>query len=130
MPQFIMPLGSDEGARAFSQLDEFTRSYVECAFWLLDEELEDEGLSFLDLDPESLALMVADCAAFQAARAELPEGYSLGQAGMDFWLTRNRHGAGFWDRGLGAVGDQLTKDAHGYGSCDLYLGDDGKLYLM
>jgi hypothetical protein len=21
-------------------------------------------------------------------------------AGRDFWLTRNRHGAGYWDRGL------------------------------
>jgi hypothetical protein len=29
------------------------------------------------------------------------------QAGIDFWLTRNRHGAGYWDRGLGITGDKL-----------------------
>ena len=39
----------------------------------------------------------------------------------DFWLTRNRHGAGFWDRGLGAIGDRLTAMSHTYGSVDLYL---------
>ena len=47
----------------------------------------------------------------------------------DFWLTRNGHGAGFWDRGLGSVGDELTKNAKPFGSVDAYVGDDGKVYL-
>ena len=33
----------------------------------------------------------------------------------DYWLTRNRHGAGFWDRGLGDLGDRLTELAHNDG---------------
>lgn len=49
-------------------------------------------------------------------------------AGIDFWLTRNGHGAGFWDRGLGDVGTRLTCAAHNYGSVDLYAGDDGLIY--
>ena len=54
--------------------------------------------------------------------------YHYGRAGHDFWLTRNGHGAGYWDRGLGEVGDALTTAAEVYGSCDLYVGDDGKIY--
>jgi hypothetical protein len=44
-------------------------------------------------------------------------------------MNRNRHGAGYWDRGLGSAGDKLTEFAHSFGSCDLYRGDDGLLYL-
>jgi hypothetical protein len=51
------------------------------------------------------------------------------QIGHDFWLTRNRHGAGFWDRGLGDLGDKLTAAAHTYGESNLYVGDDGQVYV-
>ena len=50
------------------------------------------------------------------------------QLGHDLWLTRNYHGAGFWDRGLGEIGDKLTELAHSYGGVTLYIGDDGKIY--
>ncbi len=36
------------------------------------------------------------------------------QCGHDLILTANRHGAGFWDRGLGEAGDRLTKATRGY----------------
>jgi hypothetical protein len=49
--------------------------------------------------------------------------------GHDLWLTRNGHGAGFWDRGLGDVGDKLTAIAKRMGSKSLYVGDDGKIYI-
>lgn len=35
--------------------------------------------------------------------------------GQDFYLTRNRHGTGFWDRGYGPTGDDLTEAAKVYG---------------
>ena len=47
------------------------------------------------------------------------------QFGMDFYLTREGHGAGFWDRGLGLLGDYLTTIAKYHGSADL-LTDDGR----
>lgn len=56
-------------------------------------------------------------------------GMSMEQAAHDFWLTRNRHGAGFWDRGLGAAGDELSALCKPYGTCDLYIGDDGRIHL-
>lgn len=66
----------------------------------------------------------------QAARAARPEYDSIGNVGDDFWLTRNGHGSGFWDRGLGAVGDELTAAAKAHGSADVYLGEDGQLHLL
>ena len=36
-------------------------------------------------------------------------------AGHDFALTRNGHGTGFWDRGLGDIGDMLTEECKPYG---------------
>lgn len=66
----------------------------------------------------------------RAARAVDPDyARNPGQIGHDFWLTRNGHGAGFWDRGLGDVGDQLSEAARAHGAMDAYLGDDGDLYL-
>ena len=51
-------------------------------------------------------------------------------AGYDFALTRNGHGVGFWDRGEGDIGEALTKSAKAYGEVDMYVGDDGKLYVL
>ena len=50
------------------------------------------------------------------------------RAGHDFWLVRNSHGAGFWDRGLGDLGVRLSNAAMSYGEVFLYPGDDGKVY--
>lgn len=45
-------------------------------------------------------------------------------AGIDFHLTRNRHGAGFWDRGTGDIGRRLTDNAHPYGEIHGWIDDD------
>jgi hypothetical protein len=51
------------------------------------------------------------------------------QAGHDFFLTRNGHGAGFWDRGLGDRGDRLTKSAKSWGEMSTYIGDDELIHV-
>ncbi|MBR1173878.1 hypothetical protein JQ617_07925 [Bradyrhizobium sp. KB893862 SZCCT0404] len=137
MPQFIMPHDSVEGVRLFNDLDTFTQAYVECVFFTEchgdNPELEDA--TFEDLAAETLASIVEDCKDFQACYATLlsrayeVEGYDEERAGHDYWLTRNGHGAGFWDRGLGEVGQRLTCAAKADGSRDAYRGDDGKVYL-
>lgn len=116
-------------------IDDFTKGYIECALWSStgdDGTQLDENHGIEDLAPETLVTMIEDCRQFQETYAE-----DLAQAdsrhgsaghGHDFWLTRNRHGAGFWDRGYGAVGQRLTDAAHAEGSVDLYIGDDGKIY--
>ncbi len=130
-----------------NNLDTFTRAYIEAALWSSTDnatpqggEPLDKNYSASDIAPEAMARIVSDCAKFQVDHGETlgrayvtgnGDDYGVAQAGHDFWLTRNGHGAGFWDRGLEDVGAALTAAAHAvpFGSCDLYVGDDGKLYL-
>lgn len=93
---------------------------------------------FADLHPDSLEAIKALCERFQThARHTLSEAYAVeidtldkgrinydpNWAGHDFWLTRNDHGAGFWDRGLGQVGDDLTELAKAYGEANVWFAD-------
>lgn len=123
-------------------LDDFTTGYIECMLWSSTDNSDESGgkplddnYDISDIAMESLREIVADCKDFQEANSEqLQEllddyAYTLERAGHDFWLTRNRHGAGFWDRGFGKVGDALTEASHAYGGCDPIVGDDGKVYV-
>jgi hypothetical protein len=122
---------------ALSTLDRFTRAYLVCALW---SSTDDDGnpldadYALSDLSPQIVAQAIEDCADFQSENAADLDlfygeyGYDLEQAGYDFWLTRNHHGAGFWDRGAGEVGQRLTAAAHAYGSLDLYIGDDNLIH--
>ncbi len=54
-------------------------------------------------------------------------------AGHDLWLSRNGHGAGFFDGDwsqteFGDAGDYLQKLAEGMGEVWVHIGDDGVLY--
>lgn len=111
-------------------MDKFTEAYIECLLWAdcgPDSECATCDLS--DFADETIEQIKADCKAFQTvAETELAE-VDLTQAGHDFWLTRNGHGAGFWDRGLGKLGDNLTAICKKFGELSPYKGDDGKIYL-
>jgi hypothetical protein len=51
-------------------------------------------------------------------------------AAHDFWLTRNGHGAGFWDGDWpDEVGRKLTALSKEFGEQWHYVGDDGLIYL-
>jgi hypothetical protein len=122
------------------ELDTFTRAYIECALWSSYDyhgddseptETLDASYDIDDIAPDTLATIIAECKDFQESNAELLKQSGLGdeQAGHDFWLTRNRHGAGFWDRGIGDIGRKLTDAAHFHGEVNLYVGDDGKVHV-
>lgn len=115
----------------------FLDAYIECALWSSTDNADDSGGQPLDenydesdLAPETLAAFKRDCESFQEANAAdlAMRGVDIDQAGHDFWLTRNGHGAGFWDRGLGELGERLTKASKVFGSVDLVIGDDGKIH--
>lgn len=118
-----------------TKLDDFTKAYIACALWSSTDgngNSLDDDYGQGDIAQATLEEMVRDCAAFQESCADLLNAYyqtrSAGDAGQDFWLTRNGHGAGFWDRGLGQLGRQLTDQAKVYGSSDLYVGDDQQVW--
>jgi len=89
-----------------------------------------------DFSDEAKETIVNDCNNFVAENMALLNaanekyGYSEMDAGHDFWLTRNGHGAGFWDRGIEDIGDELTNASKKYPEQYAYLGDDGKVYIQ
>lgn len=111
------------------KLDMFTTAYVEAALWSSTDDIcqpLDRNYSVADIAPTTLAVMVADCAKFQSENDLSECGDS--QAGHDFWLTRNGHGAGFWDGDWPETGDALTEAAKAYPVVELYVGDDGRIW--
>ena len=121
-----------------TKLDQFTLAYIEAALWSSTDDKDvplDSNYSISDIADETLAVMVADCALFQSDHGTgIQESYARGgdgpiQAGHDFWLTRNHHGAGFWDGDWAEpFASQVTDACHNYGEVNLYIGDDGKIY--
>lgn len=91
-------------------------------------EMLDGDYSADDIDDATLEEMRNDCRDFFEANSEDLTNMDPGQAGHDFWLTRNHHGAGFWDRGLGDLGDRLTKAAQVYGAADLMVDAEGTIH--
>lgn len=75
------------------------------------------------LTPLCYAHCFTQCASFWRAYKDLIEaaGVDPTQAGHDFWLTRNGHGAGFWDRPKiygEELADQLTRASIACGEYD------------
>ncbi len=119
--------------QAKPKLDTFTLAYLECALWSSTGENGlplDRDYGIHDVSAEAIARAMADCAKFQGENASEIAGGDTDRAGHDFWLTRNGHGAGFWDGDWeDADGKKLTDASHAFGEVDLYAGDDGELYF-
>lgn len=124
-----------ENAKEWEGWDDFVSGYIACAFWssTLDDGTPFDSSDFTtdDLSAEAWKVIEDDCAAFIFFNyRKLQRVGTMAQHGHDFWLTRNGHGAGFWDRGYGDIGDDLSDKAKTYGSADLYIGDDGKVEIQ
>ena len=116
--------------------DEFFGSYIDTALWSSNDNSTEQGGAPLDknfgpgdIAPESMNFMRHEAKRFYDANWRDLSVRDNGQGGHDFWLTRNRRGAGFWD------GDwpepeagRLTAASKAFGEVDLYVGDDGKIY--
>jgi len=109
------------------KVDAFTMSYIETALWstpvLTEDGSGDAGTLDDHFGPEDIPLailqeMIRDCEDFQRSERHALHfsGLSPEQAGANFWLTRERHGAGFWDHGQERIWKHLTDAAHAYGS--------------
>lgn len=110
------------------EVDEFTLGYLEAMFFTEDEELG-QDTTIYTIDNNTLTRIVADCAKFQAENSHLlafagADDYN----GHDFWLSRNGHGAGFFDRGYGSAGQKLHQAAKVYREFYVYLGDDNLVH--
>lgn len=111
----------------------FVKSYINTALWSStdhnDNPLDNGGY---ELSEEAKKEMRADCIKFlEVANKYINNAYD--SAGHDFWLTRNGHGAGFWDSGRDKVygkgnSDKLNELSQKFKEVDLYVGDDNLIY--
>lgn len=118
-------------------IDDFTEAYLEAALWSstnLDSEEEeplDDNYDIDDFSKEALIEARQEADEFRDMASDLLDDIDDEMAGHDFWLTRNGHGAGFWDRGYPAhIGDALTDLAHSFGEQHPIVGDDGEIHWM
>ena len=115
--------------------EDFMRGYVEAMLWANTfierpgEEGEFDNVIYWFQCPgrwwEDTPVDLTDAAAFWEAFGYVLLSLDFGKrsenwpsaelAGHDFALTRNGHGVGFWDRGLGEMGDMLTEECKPYG---------------
>jgi len=138
-------------------LKEVVRGYVETALWTEEERLEDEmgydedddemseidaiiksynkkdfsNFEKEDIDADSLLDTYSDIKEFTNLLSDSTldevEPFDLG---MDFWLTRNGHGSGFWDRGYSEETEEdLMSVVKNFKEKNLVIGDDLMLHF-
>ena len=118
-----------------SYLSDFIDAYIEAMLWSTTNE-NSYDFDTQDLSQEAALEILADCTKFYSENLKLIND-DASQAGHDFWLTREGHGAGFWDGDwdfpngeIENVGDYLTSKSKEFGEAGLYIGDDNRLYFM
>ena len=88
-----------------------------------------------DIDVDSLIDAYSDIKKFIELAGKEAIDYAINEQGLerlghDIWLTRNRHGAGFFDHSYDDdIEKKLTEASHKLKEINLYIGDDYKLYF-
>lgn len=116
---------------------DFIDAFLECAEWSStwseDDASEPEELDSLGLywSPAAVEAARKLCNDFIDANPILlaDRRIDAAQAGHDLWLTAHGHGAGFWDRGHGVLGELLTKAAKHAGCFDHVFPLNGELHF-
>lgn len=124
------------------------KAYIQAALWSShgDEESGIENLDdqygYDDVAPKAVASAKADLKSFiqKLKQAKLYDvymkDYDLSQLAYDFWMTRNGHGVGFWDRDYSNdapdgsdLGKAISKIVDSFREVNAVVGDDGKIYF-
>jgi len=117
--------------------EEILKGYLVAMLWSEtgsendDYEHLDEKFNVDDIDKDSVRVALNDIIAFMDKARDIfteAELSDLEQIGHDLLLTRNHHGAGFWD-GDYTNGEPLTKLCEEMGESKAYAGDDGIVYI-
>lgn len=126
-----------------ANVEVLTAAYLEAALWSTtneryhdnpEDEAENLNETEYEVAEEMRAHFAVECESFYSkaehllSEAEAIHGYSIDQAGYDFWMTQNGHGVGFEDRDLGNLGEELAKIAKTFSTDDVYVGDDDLIH--
>ncbi|QNL30613.1 hypothetical protein SEA_SPEEDDEMON_1630 [Gordonia phage SpeedDemon] len=145
-------VGLQAAGVSVDDLEDMLRGYAEAHLWTHSDEMHEDYDPEVGGDPmldatydmddidagvltrwhEMLAEFVASCPlAVRLYRNAEHRGngqWSWAELfGHDFLLTQDRHGAGFWDRGHGELGEYLTRMVQPYGESDYLWADNGRL---
>lgn len=129
-----------------AEFNEFFNAYVEAALFTSNDESDESGGEPMDkhygprdIVRSELAKMARDCRRFIRENYKvIAAAHAKGEArwgkwalaGHDFWLTRNGHGAGFWDGDWSEPAAKiLDASSKKFGEQNLYLGDDKRIYV-
>ena len=116
-------------------MNELTQQYLETALWA-DGNEETEGLKF---SPEAIEKAEQDIDEFtnlvdEKLGGEYYESIDHMNLVYDFWLNRNYHGSGFWDKPeiYGELNSQLLSNICQNNFCpsDIYAGDDNQIHII
>lgn len=118
----------------------FFKGYIETLFLTETDESDDRGgypldrnYSTSDFASGTRAKLEKDAARFYARYEEMWTAYiDDEEAGHNFALSRNGHGAGFFDEDDLPAGLRKTLQAaaKSFGTVHLYVGDDGEIHAM
>lgn len=135
-------LAPGEAYPTHEDVDVATRAALDCLLWS-ECDIDENGNG----EPLDTCYEISDIAENDAVRVRVAVGdflldlaesgllaayratQEMSQFGHDWVLTRNHHGAGFWDRGLGDLGKRITDLVQPYGEIHAYLGDDGLVHI-
>lgn len=110
-------------------LSKILNSYLEAALWTESDTIGDD-FTIYDFDDDSREAAKIEISNFMSKANQYLVGIPEDSIGHDIWLTRNRHGAGFWDRDYldAEAGKVLTDLAHEMGERSLFT-KNGKVYI-
>ena len=105
------------------KIDSFVNGYLVTALWSscdMDAQPLDKDNEIEDISADDIKTAVTDCNLFREKAGSLLDGLDECELGHDFWLTRNGHGAGFWE-GDYKEGEKLTDLCKEFGEIHLDL---------
>lgn len=112
------------------EISEAALGYLACALGTCDaERVESCTVYQFEIDDVQHAIDAVGTIYANFPTAFEQQGYSPEQVGYDLWLTRNRHGVGFADRGLGELGTELQRYVGNMGSVEVDIEADGTPYF-
>jgi hypothetical protein len=124
-------------SRTFEEFWLFLTGYLATALWSSTDdagESLDQRYDINNFSSQTIQNACRICLIFMAqtrALLELCSHVPLSDLGTDFWLTRCRHGSGFWDREYAPpeILRGLTDAAHTFGETSVVVGDNGYLHI-
>ena len=137
-PNPILIWPTSKRMRAMTNLERFTKAYIDMLYFVSTGNDEEDLPYDIELDPDCRLDIEADCRSFWRrfgcyvlVDGACNSGHDpVTHAGADFFLTRNGHGAGFWDGDWSTLYSViLDEGATSYGSAHPYAGDDGIMYI-